>query len=108
MKNKNDTTPSQPEDFQPLGKGFPLEEDVIEGSQPTHQGEHIASYENDDRDFAGRHAPERPTGKFEVIENVDEASGEGWTLPLERGGGWEHPAEKALEETLDQIEEEEK
>ncbi len=107
MKKKHDETDSnEPEDFQPLGKAYPLEEDVIEGSQPTHKGEHIASYEHEDRDFAGRHASERPTGKFEVIEN--EVSGEGWTLPLQRGGGWEHPPEKALEETLDQIEEEEK
>lgn len=98
--DKKPHEPGTPDDFQPLGKDYPLEDTDVKGEPRPHLVEGSNAYEN----ATGEpdNAPHRRPGGFEVPD--DDLAGEGWTPPTRSGGGWEHPLETPLEEQLDQTE----
>lgn len=99
MKEKKHNTGDTPEDFQPLGKDYPLKNTDITGEEEQNLAQ-SARYENAGDSSAGGEIPRQ--GPFEVPD--DDLAGEGWVPPTRPGGGWEHPPEFALEERLEEVE----
>ncbi len=100
LMNKKTGKVEIPEEGQPLGKDFPPEARTIE---PDGRGNLVAG-SNSYEVTTGAEAEKGtgPSGPFDVPD--DDLSGEGWTPPMQPGGGWVHPVEKSLEEHLDSTE----
>jgi len=96
MKEQKHGTAESPDNYQPLGKDYPLTGEDITGEVEKHLVEGSNAYEN-----MGASSDVETAGPFGVPD--DDLAGEGWVPPTRPGGGWEHPADTPLEERLEQI-----
>lgn len=93
--------PQVPRDFDPThDKEFPHEETDITG-QTEDLPHDVQTYESDMTDAQGRKVGERQTGEF-IVPDDNNVTGEGWTVPERKGGGWTKARETSLEEQIDE------
>lgn len=100
-KTPNPDNPVVPEDYNPdHANNYPHGMQEVVGEKDKHP-EPFDSYETDVRDENDR-VPGKPS-KY-IVPGEEDASGQGWTLPSSKGGGWEHPPEVPMEEQIEEPE----
>ena len=102
MANKTDK--SDLAALQSAREDYPPTKADWKGQQPQHVVDGSDSYENAPDAAGADQLEEVQSGPFGIPN--DDPSGEGWTPPTHPGGGWVHPSDQALEERLEEVDEE--